>query len=376
MLSIKNSRKIVLTGGGTAGHVMPNVALLPMLEKQFDEIHYIGSHTGIERDIISKFPHVKYHEVDTAKLRRSLNIKSMLSNAKTPIKVIRGVRQSKKILQQIKPDVIFSKGGFVGYPVVRAGAKLNIRVIIHESDMTMGLANRMSVKYCDVICTSFEKTATELAKKNKDKKVVWTGTPIRKEILQRDAAPITDSLSLESFSTNKKNLLVMGGSLGASAINSAVRDTLGELCKEWNVLHITGKGKKVDLDNASLDFSTSVEMTKCYIQVEFMDEIWHAMNWADVIVSRAGSNALCEILALGKPCVFVPLATGRGDQIDNAKEIERVGAGIVLQESELNNESLVQSIKIAYDKRNDLAVKSKEFVKLDADREIIKILGN
>ncbi|MCL2755871.1 MAG: UDP-N-acetylglucosamine--N-acetylmuramyl-(pentapeptide) pyrophosphoryl-undecaprenol N-acetylglucosamine transferase [Firmicutes bacterium] len=340
----ENRRVIVLTGGGTAGHVMPNVALLSSLEKEFDEIHYIGSKSGIEREIISVFPNVRYHVIETAKLRRSLS----LSNLKTPFKVVKGINQAKKLLQQIKPDVVFSKGGFVSYPVVRAAGKLGIKTIIHESDMSMGLANRMSIKWVDVICTSFEKTAKQLSDKYPRKQVVWTGTPIRSEIFTGTVEVIRGRFGFKA----SRNLLVMGGSLGASAINRSVCEVLPML-NDWNVLHVTGRGKRMDLIGEN------------YAQVEFMDDIWNAIAWADVVVSRAGSNALCELLALGKSTVFVPLATGRGDQIENAYEVEKAGAGFVINESDLNGRILADSIEQAYGRKVELGERAMAFVKLD-----------
>jgi len=351
----ENGKKIVLTGGGTAGHVMPNVALLPLLEKEFTEIHYIGSHTGIENQIVSKLSNVKYHSIETAKLRRNFS----LSNLKTPFKVLKGINNAKKLLEKIRPSVVFSKGGFVSYPVVRSAGKLGIPVVIHESDMTMGLANRMSMKYANVICTSFKKTAEEMAKKYPNKRVVWTGTPLRGEIFE---GRCDSSSNIIGLSENNKNLLIMGGSLGASAINGAVRDAL-PLINDWNVLHVVGRGKGFDIDGNGN-----------YVQVEYLDEIWHALAWADVVVSRAGSNALCELLALGKPTVFVPLTTGRGDQIDNAREIKNAGAGLVLFEEDMDSETLVECVDTVHKKREELSTKAKEFVKLGADVEIMKIL--
>jgi len=306
-------KKIVLTGGGTAGHVLPHFSIIPYL-KDYD-IYYIGSHDGIERELVQQRG-IEYHAVASAKLRRSFDLKNIL----IPFKVMKGTRQAKKILKQIKPDVVFSKGGFVAYPVVRAAAKLNIPVIAHESDITLGLANRLSTKHCKTVCTTFEETAE--GKKN----FVHTGSPIRPEIY-RGIAPKSEG----------KNLLVMGGSLGAQKINDVLRKSIDKL--DFNIVHICGRGKK--------------DERYSYTQLEFVDNIQDYFAWADVVVSRAGSNALCELLALKKSTLFIPLSTGRGDQIQNAEWVERNNYGMVLQEAEMTPELFVKYINKTDKKRFD-----------------------
>jgi UDP-N-acetylglucosamine--N-acetylmuramyl-(pentapeptide) pyrophosphoryl-undecaprenol N-acetylglucosamine transferase len=348
VISVDKKPVIVLTGGGTAGHVMPNVALLSYIES-FD-VHYIGSMAGIERDIVKGFPWVTYHGITTEKLRRGLS----LSNLVMPFRVLRGIREARAVLKTIGACAVFSKGGFVAYPVVRAAASLGIRVIVHESDMTMGLANRMSAKYADVICTTFAKTTEAVRKKYK--KVLHTGAPIRQSIYKGSKEKVQFGFS------NKKNLLIMGGSLGAKRINEAVWDSLDKFI-EWNILHIVGKGKL-----------NEVVQRKNYVQVEFINDIENALAWADVVVSRAGSNSLCELMVLGKPSVFIPLSTGRGDQLENAKEVERLGVGIVLLEENLDTKSLVQSVDEAYSRRNELGANTKKMGNLDGTKKIVKLI--
>ncbi|MCL2846864.1 MAG: UDP-N-acetylglucosamine--N-acetylmuramyl-(pentapeptide) pyrophosphoryl-undecaprenol N-acetylglucosamine transferase [Firmicutes bacterium] len=304
--------KIVFTGGGTAGHVTPNLALMPY----FDEPHYIGG-DGIEKTLITK----NYHQITTAKLRRSLSPK----NLATPFRVMRGTREAKKLLREIKPDIVFSKGGFVAYPVVAAAGKLGIPVIIHESDMSMGLANRMSVKHADTILTTFEQTADELRKKYPNKKIIHTGAPIRPEVFRGDPTTIPHR--------GPRNLLVMGGSQGATAINTALVTALPNL-DGYQILHITGRGK-----------STTITDDK-YTQMEYMNNIPDALAWADIVVARAGSNTVCELLALGKSAVLIPYHAGRGDQIQNAEFARTHGAAILLQ-PDLTPETLITAIKSA-----------------------------
>jgi UDP-N-acetylglucosamine--N-acetylmuramyl-(pentapeptide) pyrophosphoryl-undecaprenol N-acetylglucosamine transferase len=271
------------------------------------------------------------------------------------------VGEARKILRKIKPDVIFSKGGFVAYPVVRAGARLGIPVVAHESDMTLGLSNRISVKYCTKICTTFAKTAGN-GGRDKCEKFLHTGSPIRPRIYNGKREIVTKRHFLNgagvssrggngqktsgadmknSREKDKLNLLVLGGSLGAVRINTAVIDALPGLAGDYNIIHICGRGKT---GNAS-------GQTGGYARVEFAEDIENYLDWADLVVSRAGSNALCELMVLGKPTLFIPLSAGRGDQIDNAKEVLRCNAGKVLYEEDLTPDALVRNINAVRDGR-------------------------
>ena len=350
---------IVLTGGGTAGHVYPNVALFPELGKIFDEIHYIGSQNGPEKAIVEAIrkshPKVTYHAITTAKLKRSLAI----SNFATPFKVLKGISEAKKIIKKLSPSVIFSKGGFVAYPVVSAGAKYNVPVIVHESDLSVGLANRMSFKHASVICTTFEKTAVDIrnclggslkassetksssgsvsgsSDKSRNRVIVThTGTPLRKELFRGIASNIIAQYAGQ-FEFAKKNLLVIGGSSGAKAINDVIGVNVAKLCGHFNILHATGKGKPTKVKLAGITG---------YVAVEYLENIKDAYAWADVIISRAGSGAIGEIIALKKPALFVPLRTGRGDQIQNACLIEKHGVGVVVSEEKLHGIDLVHAL--------------------------------
>lgn len=358
-------RTIVLTGGGTAGHVMPHLALLPQLNKDFDKIFYIGSHEGIEKKIIAeRASGVKYYSISTVKLRRSVDLR----NLTIPFKLFRGIGQAKNILKNLKPDVVFSKGGFVAYPVVKAAAKLKIPVIAHESDMTVGLANRLSAKYCKVICTTFAKTASELQRRNLKAQIIHTGSPIREQIFGGIAIKIERRHGFKkvgSESVSKRNLLVIGGSLGAAKINQTVRAALTELLNNYNIVHICGKGKKDESINKD-----------GYVQLEFVGDIEHYFAWADVAVSRAGSNALCELLVLKKPTLFIPLskAQSRGDQIDNANEVLLTGASDVLFEENLDAGIFLKKINELYENKDKYIKNAGKWGELNGTAKIARII--
>lgn len=306
-------KKIVLTGGGTAGHVMPHLAILPELEKIFDEIHYIGNKQGIEKDIIEKYKNIKYHEIPTVKLQRSFTFKNLL----IPIKLLNGIRKSKKILRQIKPNVMFSKGGYVAVPPAFAAARLKIPIISHESDSTMGLANKLIYKVSKSMCFSFSECATLYHKKG-----VHSGSPIRPSIF---AGNKNNVITKHNLYTHRPTILVMGGSLGAVYINKVITNSIDKLLEKYNVLHIVGKGNL-----------QPHKSKKGYIQLEYVSNIEDYLACADLIISRAGSNSIFEFLALQKPMILIPLpkTSSRGDQIINANLFKKAGyADVILQEN-------------------------------------------
>ena len=317
------SKKIVLTGGGTAGHVTPNIALLPSLKAAGYEIWYIGSYNGIEERLI-KEQNIPYYGIDSGKLRRYFDWK----NFSDPLRVIHGYAQAKKILSGLKPDVVFSKGGFVSVPVVRAASALHIRTIIHESDMTPGLANRLAIPAADKVCCSFPETLKYLP----EGKAVLSGSPIRQELLTGDRGKALELLHWENSS--KPTLLVIGGSQGSVAINNALRSDLDELLKEFRIIHLCGKG----------NLDSSLEGREGYVQFEYIqDELKDLFALADLVLSRAGANSICELLALRKPNLLIPLsaAASRGDQILNADSYKKQGYSMVLKEEDLTPESLL-----------------------------------
>ncbi len=314
--------KIVLTGGGTAGHAIPNIALLPYLKTYFSEISYIGSENGIERELANKNK-VTFYSIPTTKLKRSLS----LSNLLIPFKLICGINHARKLLKQLVPDVVFSKGGYVSVPVVIAAHQLKIPVVSHESDLTMGLANKLTSKYCQSVCTSFSLTAQNL------KNGVCTGSPIRNELLNGNKETV---FKKHNLNRNKPTILVMGGSLGANAINTAIFSLAPTLCEKFNIIHIVGKG------NVNNNISQ-----KNYVQIEFTNNIQDYFSACDYVISRAGSNAIFEFLALKKPMILIPLPKdqSRGDQIQNAEYFESHGYALTFNQEKLSDtQALLNSI--------------------------------
>ncbi len=322
-------KKIVLTGGGTAGHVTPNIAMIPKLKELGYDIFYMGSYDGIEKKLIEDFD-IPYYGIATGKFRRYFDPK----NFSDPFRVIKGVSEAKKYLKAIKPDVVFSKGGFVSVPVVRAAASLKIPCIVHESDMTPGLANKLCIPVAKKVCCNFPETLKNLPAD----KAVLTGSPIREELIKgrKEAA-----YELCGFDASKPVIMVIGGSQGSAAINQAVRDALPELLEDFQIVHLCGKEK---MDNLLLT-------TKGYKQFEYIkSELKDIFAMADIVISRAGANAINELLALKKPNLLIPLpsTTSRGDQILNAKSFESQGFSIVVDEDDLTVKLLVEKVQELY----------------------------
>ena len=325
-------KKIVMTGGGTAGHVTPNIALFPRLKELGYEIHYIGSYTGIEKSLIEA-QGIPYYGISSGKLRRYFDPK----NFSDPAKVVKGYFQAKKLLKKIKPDIVFSKGGFVSVPVVLAAKHSHIPAIIHESDLTPGLANKLAIPSASKVCCNFPETLKYLP----EGKAVLTGSPIRAELLQGDRLA---GLQYTNLSAAKPIILVIGGSLGSVKVNGAVRSILPKLLEQFQVIHICGKG---NLDESLIG-------TSGYVQYEYVDSpLKHLFAAADLIVSRAGANSICEILALRKPNVLIPLsaAASRGDQILNANSFAKQGYSTVLEEEKVTDDTLFDAIHDTYENR-------------------------
>ncbi|MCI5873371.1 MAG: undecaprenyldiphospho-muramoylpentapeptide beta-N-acetylglucosaminyltransferase [Clostridiales bacterium] len=327
-------KKIVMTGGGTAGHVTPNIALMPALRSEGYEISYIGSYEGIEKRLIEE-QGVPYYGIASGKLRRYFDPK----NFSDPFKVLKGYGQSIKLLKKLKPDVVFSKGGFVSVPVVLAARHCKIPAIIHESDLTPGLANRIAIPRATKVCCNFPETLSYLP----EDKAVLTGSPIRKELLSGNAEA---AFSLCGFKEHTKPvILIIGGSSGSRAINTAIRDLLPELIKNYNIIHLCGKG---NLDSA-------LDVVPGYAQFEYANrELADMFALANLVISRAGANAICELLALRKPNILIPLsaAASRGDQILNANSFRSQGFSYVLDEEELTNTTLLEAIEHVFRKKD------------------------
>lgn len=345
-------KRIILTGGGTAGHVTPNLALLPFLQAEGWEVLYIGSEKGIERTLVEAAG-VPYYSISTGKLRRYLSKENM----KDMGRVAKGIGEAKKLIGELKPDLVFSKGGFVAVPVV-LGAKANhVPVIIHESDLTPGLANKISVPWAKVVCTTFPETLNHVGKK----KGVHTGTPIRKELFEGSEKK---GLAECGFDGHKPVLLMMGGSLGAVKLNDCLRMELPNLLLEFDVIHLCGKG----------NFSEELGEQRGYRQFEYVSEgLADLLAAADVIVSRAGSNSICEFLALKKPHLLIPLTkkASRGDQILNANSFAKQGFARVLPEEEMTPAALRENIKTLYEKREWYVENMKKSGLTDGTRAVL-----
>ncbi|MGN0436671.1 MAG: undecaprenyldiphospho-muramoylpentapeptide beta-N-acetylglucosaminyltransferase [Wujia sp.] len=327
-------KKIVLTGGGTAGHVTPNIALIPTLKKRCYEIEYIGSYDGIEKKLIEEMG-IPYHGIATGKLRRYFNLK----NFSDPFRVIKGFGEAKALMKEIKPDVVFSKGGFVSVPVVLAAKSKKIPAIIHESDMTPGLANKICIPKASKICCNFPETVEKLPKG----KAVVTGTPIRAELFNGDAAA---AMTFCGFKEIRPTLLIMGGSTGSVRVNEAIWSCLDGLTKKYNIIHLCGKDKT----------NKDIPNTEHYVQYEYIkSELSNLLALADVVVSRAGANAICELLALRKPTVLIPLSleASRGDQILNAQSFDKSGYAKLLMEEDVNTDSLPKTIDNVFENRDN-----------------------
>lgn len=321
-----------MTGGGTAGHVTPNLALIPRLKKEGWTISYIGTYDGIERGLIEA-EGIPYYAVSTGKLRRYFSTK----NFTDMFRVGKGVKEATSLIKKLKPDVIFSKGGFVAVPVV-LGAKINkVPILIHESDMTPGLANKIAIPFAEKVCTTFPETV-KLIPKNKG---IHTGTPIREELFQGKAER---GLEICGFTREKPVIMMMGGSLGSVKINQVLRQILPRLLQDFQIVHLCGKG------NAEED----LKKKKGYCQFEYLsEELSHIFAAAELMISRAGSNSISEFLALKKPNLLIPLSANasRGDQILNAASFEKQGFSMVLQEEEMTPISLEEKIRLLYENR-------------------------
>lgn len=348
-------KRIILTGGGTAGHVTPNIALIPQLRELGYDIQYIGSYNGIEKELIEPFG-IPYHGISSGKLRRYFS----MQNFTDPFRVIKGFGEAHSLIKELKPDIIFSKGGFVSVPVVLAGKRCKVPTIIHESDMTPGLANKIAIPSATKVCCNFPETLASLP----NQKSVLTGSPIRQELLSGNKIA---ALDLCSFSADKPVILVIGGSLGSVAVNNAVRLALPALLERFQIVHLCGKDK-VD---------SSLSGLRGYAQFEYIkNELRDIFSLADIVISRAGANAICELLALRKPNLLIPLSANasRGDQILNARSFERQGFSMVLEEEELTKESLLEAVQRLYEHRSTYMDAMRDSRQQDSINTIISLI--
>lgn len=348
------SKTIVLTGGGTAGHVTPNLAIIPKLKAKGFNIEYIGTKEGMEREIISGTD-IPYHIISAGKLRRYFSLKNIVD----PFKILSGFLKAEHILRKLKPAAVFSKGGYVGVPVVMAAHRLKIPVVLHESDYTPGLANRLCIPRATKVCVAFETTLKHIP----EGKGVYTGLPIREELLQGDRQK---GLEFCGFSGKKPVLLIMGGSLGAMAINNVIDKIMPEAANKFDIVHIRGKQNLI-----------SGFLPAGYKQFEYVGrQLADIYAATDVMLSRAGATAVFEILALSIPALLIPLpkSSSRGDQLLNAKYFEDKGFSYVLEQESMTDESLLEGINRLYDSRGTLSSNMKKQEAADAADNVVKVI--
>lgn len=348
-------KSILFTGGGTAGHVIVNLALIPYFHEQGWKISYIGSKDGIERELVGDIPYVDYYPISTGKLRRYMSIE----NFKDPFKVLKGIADAARVIRKTKPQIIFSKGGFVSVPVVIAAKLKRVPTIIHESDLTPGLANKLASPFAKKVLTTFPETVKYI----KGDKAKHVGAVVREHLF---TGTRSSGYELTGFNEGKTTLLIMGGSIGSQKINDIIRENLDILLKTYQIVHICGKG------NVDETFKRAG-----YVQYEYVrDELSDLFAITDIVLSRAGSNAIFEFLALNIPMLLIPLslAASRGDQIDNAKSFERQGYAHVLFEENMTDSTLLQAItrltEEAETLKENLQVENSEV----ARREVIQLI--
>lgn len=345
-------KKIVLTGGGTAGHVTPIMAMIPELRARGYEMLYVGSENGIEKSLMADYPDIPYVGVSTGKFRRYRDIKNLTD----PFRVIKGYFQAKKAIRKFQPNVLFSKGGFVAVPPVRAAQSLKVPTVIHESDMRMGLANKLCARKAKKVCCNFPGCMKDFPGKN----TVLTGTPIREELLHGDREK---GLAMCGFDGSKPVLMVIGGSQGAVAVNRLIREGLPKLLPQFDVVHLCGKDK---IDNLLLK-------EKGYRQYEYIkEELRDLFAMADVVVSRAGANAICELLALHKPNILIPLPNK--DQIMNAASFEEQGFSMVAEQEEITASELADKVAELYETREKYVAAMEASPQSDAIKLIVDML--
>jgi UDP-N-acetylglucosamine--N-acetylmuramyl-(pentapeptide) pyrophosphoryl-undecaprenol N-acetylglucosamine transferase len=346
------TKRIVLTGGGTAGHVMPNLALLPQLRAAGFDVVYIGS-AGVEKGLVTA-AHVPFYEISTGKLRRYFSVQNVLDVGR----IIAGFFQALILMMRLRPHAVFSKGGFVAVPVTLAAWCFGVPVVTHESDYSPGLANKIITPFSRKILYTFPETAKFLPKERSE----MVGTPVRQDLFSGDAER---GRQLCGFGPQKPILLVMGGSQGAQRINEALRSILPELTQNFNVVHITGKGKSIGYSAPG------------YVGFEFVgEELKDVFAATDIVVTRAGANSIFEILALKKPMLLIPLEVGsRGDQVLNAKSFAAKGWALTLSESKMTGELLAESIKNLAQSATQIVQQQSSFAVGSVPARIVEILG-
>lgn len=309
-------KKILFCGGGSAGHVIPNIALIEQLD-EFDNC-YVGT-GGIEENIC-KSNGIRFYKLEAVKLVRG----KLFCNLAIPFKLIKSIKQAGKILDEIKPDLLFCKGGYVCIPPAIAAKKRKIPILTHESDIGAGLANKLIAPKCRKVLTAFPVTAAKF------KNGKFVGTPMRKNLFGRNKLEARKIFGLD----DRPTVIVFGGGSGSKIINENIRKIAFELCKKINILHLCGKNNSVETNIYG------------YKQIEFSDDMGLIYACADGAVARCGSNSANELIALKIPTLFIPLenSSSRGDQVKNAEYFSSAGLCHTLKEKELTPERLKQEI--------------------------------
>lgn len=346
--------KLVFTGGGTAGHVIPNLVIIDKIREltSHAQISYIGSHHGVEKNLVEQAG-IKYHAIQVGKLRRYLDWRNAVDAVRVPI----GITQSIYRLLRIKPDVVFSKGGFVSVPVAIAAAMLRIPLIIHESDVSPGLATRLTARFAKKICLSFPTT-------HPGHKIQITGNPVRPA---GDAQKGKDFLK---FNNDKPILLIAGGSSGAMFFNLLAERSVAELSGKINVVWLCGGGKKPK----EIPDAPNLRVFE-YLDAEYLD----VLAASDLVVSRGGSNAIFEIAAAGKPSIIIPIPAeaSRGDQIENARFFEQSGATMIMPQEKAKPhdfKKLVIWMISDQARRENIAREAKKLAPSNAAERIARII--
>ena len=352
---MSSSPILLLTGGGTAGHVSPNLALLPVLRARGFQVEYVGSPDGMERELAERAG-VPYHAVHVGKLRRYASVQNLLD----PFRTLQGINEAQQLIRRLRPVAVFSKGGFVGVPPVVAAWLCGVPAVVHESDLSPGLANRLSFPFAKRVCVTFEETLARVPRA----KGVHTGTPIRRELLAGDAA---QARSRWKLSPSLRTLVVFGGSQGARALNDVVRSLVRQDLTGWQVLHVCGPG----------NLDPELEKRPAYHQFEYLHAEWpDALACADAVLCRGGANSLVEMVALGKLAIVVPLpaVASRGDQLENARRYASRGYGLAVAQEELTPERLRSALEELLQRAPELEAAMRRDAPFDSAERIADLL--
>lgn len=344
---MKKEKTICFTGGGTLGHVMPNLYLAKDLGQEYN-LMYIGS-SGIEKERVKKAG-IKYFEIQPTKLKRG----KVFVNLKVPFRMVRAISEAKKILKEQKPDLIVSKGGYVALPVCIAARKLRIPIISHESDYSFGLANKIILHFSNIMCVNYEHLANE--KKN----IIYTGPVIAEDFKYSN---IKANVKLD-IDFDKPTVLIIGGSSGSKVINEAVWGELDKLCARYNIIHLTGKG------NGTKHKAIN------YNQIEITDNVPYLLSISDLVIGRAGAGVVFECAYMHKPMLLIPLQNGqsRGDQVQNANYFYKLGGARILEEFKLSPSTLLKSIELSLPNVKEMTANLKKLDVSSGKEKMLKLI--